>query len=182
MKMKDLKPGMTVAQRPDSWNLYAPPARLVVLSTEYHNGKRTYSRTSDEREVTFTVTADDNGKQHRVRTPVYTPGGADKAKVLVLNTTNGNRVEWLTPAQVEGPYLQVRDERADTRLRQEKARVAGEARRRAEIERMKAVEEGLKRHEISAWARDNSEYGYSTDLVLPLDVAEALLARLDGEG
>lgn len=176
MKMKDLKPGMAVAQRAASYNLTREPDRLIVLSTEYYDGRR-WARAS-AKQVVFRVTADDDGAKYRVKAAVYLPGGGDKVKVLVLNTGN-QRTEWLTPGQIEGPYVEIRDERAERRAAHEKAKRASRARRQAEIERMRAVQTGLAERGIILRPKDDAECGYSTDLIMTLADGEALLERLD---
>lgn len=176
MKMKDLKPGMAVAQRASSYNLTADPVRLIVLSTEHFPGRR-WQRVSEAKPFVFSVTADDDGAKFHVKASVFTPGGGDKASVLVLNTVN-RETEWLTPGQIEGPYVAVRDERAETREAFKRNKAERDARRLAEIKRLEAVAQGLKSLGVNVSAKDTSEYGHSTDLVLSLETAEALLERL----
>lgn len=175
MKMKDLKPGMAVAQRASSYNLTEEPVRLIVLSTEHLPGTR-WQRMSEVEPFVFSVTADDDGAKYRVKERAFTPGAGEKASVLVLNTIN-RKTEWLTPGQIEGPYAEVRDERAERRAANEKAKADRDARRQKEIERLRAVKEGLDDLGFPVTVTD-SVYGYETEVTLRLEHAEALLMRL----
>lgn len=174
MKMKDLKPGMAVAQRASSYNPDEEPYRLIVLSTEHFPGRRR-DRVSEATPFVFSVTADDDGARFHVKARVFTPGGGDKASVLVLNTVN-QQTEWLTPGQIEGPYVAVCDQRAETREAIKRNKAERDARHLAEVKRLEAVEQGLKSLGVNVSAKD--KYGHSTDLVLSLEAAEALLERL----